>query len=718
MLDEKAVELLTERLISRIEKQNSYFLNKIGESVKAISTLSPSEAQQLAQILKYGGNYNEIIKELSKITNLNIKDIDDIFKEVAKTNQSFAKQFYNFKNVDFIPFDKNEALKRQVQALANITKQELFNISNTGVIGYHVKDNLGNIIFQDISTTYRNIIDEAVLNVAQGKESFDSAMYKKLKELGQSGLRYVDYANGTTRRLDSAIRMNMQGALRNLSNELQEQFGNEYGADGIEVSVHLNPAPDHAEVQGRQFSKEEFEKFQNDIDARDFTGKLFPAEFEGRDRRSISEHNCYHYIFSIVLGVNAPNYNNEQLQKIIDDNNKGFELDGKHYTNYEGTQLQRKIESEIRTQKDLQILGKSSGNDRLTQESQLKINQLNDKYKELSKKSGLPTKMERLRVSGYQRIGITKKQTGFDISKLKENQIFISAKENEMLADYYINQWYQEIEVEKDYFYKNRFGEKYEKLVKQKREGFKDEIITLDSFEKCEELLERVNARLDGDEIRKMDLRLVADASKTIYNNVRRCPAWLKESSVNFTHLNARSTNSIAETWLGNITLNNHKYKDYNTLLELEKEQIEIHEYADRTFHSWHTQVKEGNETRLPVMHETGHNIQQQISSYYDNTIKGRQERINILPNVKVDEYGFTKRRDIEKELMEEPIRRLMAKENITRKEVIDKYVSMYGMTNHEEMFAEMFANSQLGASNPLGDELINFLKEIGQWQE
>ena len=178
--------------------------------------------------------------------------------------------------------------------------------------------------------------------------------------------------------------------------------------DGVEISTHLNPAPDHAEAQGRQFSKEEFAKFQNDQDAVDYTGKLFTKEHEGHDRRSISEYKCYHYTFDIVLGVSKPEYSEEELQKIIEDNNKGFELDGQHYTNYEGTQLQRKLETEIRKQKDIQIMAKASGNKELVQESQTKITQLTRKYKQLSDVSGLPTKMERMRVSGYKRTSVAK----------------------------------------------------------------------------------------------------------------------------------------------------------------------------------------------------------------------------------------------------------------------------------------------------------------------
>jgi hypothetical protein len=198
--------------------------------------------------------------------------------------------------------------------------------------------------------------------------------------------------------------MNLKGALRNLHNETQAIFGKEFGADGVEISVHINPAPDHAEVQGRQFSKEEFKKFQKDQDARDYKGRLFPHEHDGRDRRSISEYNCYHYTFDIVLGVSEPEYTDKELQQIIDDNNKGFEIDGKHYTMYEGTQIQRKMETELRKKKDTQIMARASGQEELAMETQKEINILTKQYKELSDISRLPTALQRARVSGYRRI--------------------------------------------------------------------------------------------------------------------------------------------------------------------------------------------------------------------------------------------------------------------------------------------------------------------------
>jgi hypothetical protein len=109
-----------------------------------------------------------------------------------------------------------------------------------------------------------------------------------------------------------------------------------------------------------------------------------------------------------VLGVSEPNYNEKELEQILKDNKKGFILDGDHYTNYEGTQLQRKFETAIRQQKDIQIIAKASGNKELIAHSQEKIRQLTTKYRQLSDVSGLPTKLDRLRVSGYKRTSVKK----------------------------------------------------------------------------------------------------------------------------------------------------------------------------------------------------------------------------------------------------------------------------------------------------------------------
>lgn len=409
MIDERTAELLVERLIRRIEEANTYFLMKIGASVGKIKELTSSQAQQLVQILKYGGNYEDIIREISKYTNLNIKDIDEIFSSYAKKDQLFYEKFYKYRNIPFVEYEQNEALKRQTEALANIVKNEMYNFTRSNVLGYTIRDINGRVQFMGLRETYNRVLDEALLNVGQGKETFDSAMSRILKDIGGSGLKTIEYQSGRSMRLDSAVRMHLKSRLRELHTENQKIIGAEFDYDGWEISVHANPAPDHQEVQGRQFSIEEYDKLNNGYEAKDYNGKNITLDHDDNGSyRPIHELNCYHYPFAIILGVSKPEYTEKELQDIIDKNNKGFELDNKHYTMYEGEQLQRQLERKIREQKDIQILAKSSGNDELVGEAQQKITQLTRKYKELSDISGLPTKMQRMRVSGYKRVAKSK----------------------------------------------------------------------------------------------------------------------------------------------------------------------------------------------------------------------------------------------------------------------------------------------------------------------
>ena len=403
MIDEETAELLVERLIRRVDKANTYFLTKIGSSIKKIRELTPTQAQQLVQILKYGGSYDDIIKQIAKYTDLNIKDIDKIFAEYAKKDAVFAKKFYKYRNIPFVPFDQNTALKTQTMALSNMVKNEMYNFTRSNILGYTINGE-----FFNMRDTYNQLLDTALLNVSQGKETFDEAMGSILKDVGGNGLRTIEYESGRSLRLDSAVRMHLKSRLRELHNETQKLIGEEIDYDGIEISVHANPAPDHEEVQGKQFSIEEYDKLNAGLMAKDYKGRMYSLDhdFNG-SYRPISELNCYHYIFSIILGVSKPRYSDKQLQQIRDDNNKGFEFEGKHYTNYEGTQLQRMLERRIREQKDIQILAKTSNNEQLIGQTQDSIRILTNKYNELSRTSNLPTKMKRMEVSGYRRKNVS-----------------------------------------------------------------------------------------------------------------------------------------------------------------------------------------------------------------------------------------------------------------------------------------------------------------------
>ena len=278
MLNQEAEERLAEVLVKRIDDINEEILEAIGNKIQAVSLLSPTEARQLAQILKYGGDYRAIAKKLAEVSGKNVQEIYNIFEKVAKSNKEFAKQFYKYRNVEYIPYNQDRALKEQVNSIARVTAGLYQNIANTSAIGYVINGR-----FVQLERIYSEVIDQAILSILQGKDTYYNSMRRIIKDIGGNGL--VQYESGRVRRLDSAIRMNILDGIRQVSNETNQRFGEEYGADGIEISVHSHPAPDHADIQGRQFSKEEFEKLENEQVAKDVRGR----SYNGAEKRRISD---------------------------------------------------------------------------------------------------------------------------------------------------------------------------------------------------------------------------------------------------------------------------------------------------------------------------------------------------------------------------------------------------------------------------------------------
>ena len=417
-------EVLITRLIERVQSGNAFVLEQIGKTIKEIGELTPSKARSLQQMIKYGARYDEIVVRLSKITNININELEQIFTAYAKKDYRFAEKFYKYRNINYVPFNEMTALKQQTEAIYNLTKGTYMNLVNSSVLGFRLLDPRGFYRFYNIQEAYNYAIDQAILSIAQGKDTFEHQMYSMLKEFGNSGIRTIDYASGKSRRLDSALFINLKDGLRQLHNETQELLGKEFGANMIEVSHHSNPAPDHIDtIDGKQFAmidviREQIAKgIEKEIKLEDIEDNRVKVKGKWYDdfdtinnslQRKVSTLNCYHSIFTGILGINKPQFTEEELYEDREKNLKGCKIDGKHYTLYEAEQIMRNLELNLRKAKEQQILGRESNNKELVGYAQDRITKLTHKYKEVMEASGLPSKMQRARVVGYHRVVIDK----------------------------------------------------------------------------------------------------------------------------------------------------------------------------------------------------------------------------------------------------------------------------------------------------------------------
>ena len=393
---------IVERITYRQLRANEKILKEIGKVLGEIGELTPSQAYAIGQQLKYGDSLQRIVKILSDTSNINEAEIYRMLELEAKTNLAFSEKYYLAKEVDFMPYNENIALQNKVNEIARITLDTYRNITRTAGLTY--LDIYGNKVTKPILVAYNELVDEAIMNVSQGKSTFYEELERQLKTIGKNGVQSIEYATGRKRRIDSALSMNLNDGLNELSMAQQEIMGEQFGYDGVEITVHEFPAEDHEEVQGHIFKKEEFINLQNDGVATDINGKVIDIHRTlasgdtTNDFRPIGELNCYHRTFSIVLGVDEPRYTQKELDDIIKRNKKGIEYDGKHYTMYQATQVQRKLETEIRKSRDQELMLSDPNLKDALIEQKKDTNALLEEYHKFSKASGLPTQLERTRL--------------------------------------------------------------------------------------------------------------------------------------------------------------------------------------------------------------------------------------------------------------------------------------------------------------------------------
>lgn len=398
MLNDNAIDSLIQPIIVRQEQINIFVLTTIANKVREIGALSPSDIKKLKLLVNMATDIKLMNSELARLSNLQIQDTKNLIKTVAIDTHLDAKPLYDYRHKSFIPYEKNSKLQQYVKAVSKQTTGTFTNLSKSKATGFLIRDlkNPANVKFQSIDVTYKSVIDEAIQSVNSGID-YRVAMKRVLKQLVNSGIRRVVWESGYTQRLDTVVRRNLLDGIKSITQLIEDENGKILNADGKELSAHANCAPDHEPFQGHIFTNEEFDKLQSyssfiDIDKQRFV----PVA------RAIGEYNCRHIAYSVIIGVSKPRYTKEQLQQMIETNHEGYTLpNGQHKTLYECTQIQRQLETKIRSAKEEQMVMKNSGNINASRVARQRVLKYTKELNTFSKNCGLKVSKDRITVSGY-----------------------------------------------------------------------------------------------------------------------------------------------------------------------------------------------------------------------------------------------------------------------------------------------------------------------------
>ena len=376
LFDENYLEDLPQNISENLNYLNSYIIQVICKRLNKIGQIKSSyDIAQLKNAIEYASvDLKTIEEEIAKITNKNIEEMENVFEQVAKTNIDFANTYYKYRGMKEVKsYKDNKKLEIIVEAIKNQAMEDYKNISNTYGFLTHGK-------YKNIRQQYINIVDRGITAVTTGTMDYNTAIRNSVKEMINSGVRTVDFESGYSRRMDSQVRMNVMEGVRRLNMEMFDITSKEFGADGYEITAHTLCAPDHQFIQGRQFTKKEYEELNNGL------------------KRPIGTLNCKHIAIPIVIGVSSPTYSNKELDKMIDKSNQPVVYDDKIYTRYEASQRQRKLETKIRKEKENLEAFKIIKDDIQIKKSKDKIKELTNLYKDFSNSVGLSLHLEKTRI--------------------------------------------------------------------------------------------------------------------------------------------------------------------------------------------------------------------------------------------------------------------------------------------------------------------------------
>ena len=381
----ESLDALPEELAELFRSLETTLLEEICSRLKAADELNEVTVQDIRALRSHGLDLKEIKKAIRKTAGISEKKLKELLDDVVERNQKYYTDL-----IDLTHITKPETLVsvEDTWAIYEQTKQTMRNLTRS--MGFLV--DAGRTMLPP-AKAYQWALDNATMQIQSGAISYNQAIKSAVRQLAQSGLKVVDYESGHRDQIDVAARRAVMTAVNQICAKYTEQSAEWLETPYFEVSAHAgardkpgqSPWSSHKAWQGRVYSVRSGDIYQNIYEV---CGLGAVDGLEGA--------NCRHKRSVWVEGVSERTYTDEQLEHI--DDGLGCTFEGKTYTAYEATQMQRRVERTIRKLKREKAAYKAAGLHEDETAVNIRLRRLNAKYKAFSVAAGLPEQRERMKV--------------------------------------------------------------------------------------------------------------------------------------------------------------------------------------------------------------------------------------------------------------------------------------------------------------------------------
>ncbi len=320
--------MLTEQDFIKIEKQaigiyQNLELQIIEEIATRIANFGYANTAVLNDIKiaqEMGFLYQDIIKLVAKYNNTSYEKVSQIFNEAGVQTLKFDDEIYIEAGLNPIPIKQSASMIQLLNATIKKTSGNLQNLVMTTA--------------NTSQTQFYNAMNMAYMEVSTGVKSYSQSILDAIDGMSSEGA-LIEYPSGRKYSLESAVRMNIVTSVNQTCGKLQELRADEVGCDLMEITAYSGARPEHAKWQGKIVSRSGKKGYLSldDIGYGTATG------FKGI--------NCHH-----DWNPYYPGSPRTYTQKQLDDwKNEKVIYNAKEYSKYDATQLQRRMERQIRTDK-------------------------------------------------------------------------------------------------------------------------------------------------------------------------------------------------------------------------------------------------------------------------------------------------------------------------------------------------------------------------------
>ena len=371
-LDPKLLNSLPDTLVEMYGLVEIDILADMARRISTYDYFIPAAQHQLQKLHELGAVQSEIIAKLSAMTGKTQEEIVSLLSEASAQAIADDVEYYTAAEV-YEPTKVNtEALHAQLNSGLLQTEQAFFNITGTTA--------------NTASKQFELALDRAWTQINTGGFDYTTAIRNAIKDLSAAGIGSIEYRSGRIDNIETAVRRAVVTGANQTALKTQEVLADELGVDLVETTAHGGARPSHAKWQGKVFSR----KGRVTIDGVTYED-LRKATGYG-SAGGLGGVNCRHNFHPYVPGTSRA-WSDQQLKDL---EAKNIEYNGKMYSEYEASQIQRGIEREIRKQKRIVSSLESVGEDASAERKALRDAQ--KAYTDFTKQTGLKKQSARTQI--------------------------------------------------------------------------------------------------------------------------------------------------------------------------------------------------------------------------------------------------------------------------------------------------------------------------------